>query len=62
MAEKDAQVVYVIDIFHMIETMMGHERISAFTVEEALKFVQDTAALLEGRMTAGQYSTSRLGI
>ncbi len=55
MAKKDGKVVYVLDIFHIMETMMGHERISSFTVEEALRFVQDTAALLQGEVTASQY-------
>jgi len=51
----DTKVIYVLDIFHIMETILGHERVSSFTVEEALKLVQDTAALLEGKVTAGQY-------
>jgi len=51
----DTKVIYVLDIFHIMETILGHERISNFTVEEALKLVQDTAALLEGNVTASQY-------
>jgi len=54
-ARKETRVVYVLDIFHIMETIIGHERISRFTVEEALKFVQDTTALLEGKLTANQY-------
>jgi len=52
---EEAKVIYVLDIFHLMETILGHERISSFTVEEALKLVQDTAALLEGKVTATQY-------
>ena len=55
MTNEEAKVIYVLDIFHLVETILGHERISSFTVEEALKLVQDTAALLEGKVTASQY-------
>jgi len=55
MEKGDAKVVYVLDVFHILETMMGHERISSFTVEQALKFMDDTAALLNGTMTPNQY-------
>ncbi len=55
MVKEDTKVFYVLDIFHILETMMGHERISNFTVEEALKFMNDTSALLNGEMTPTQY-------
>jgi len=55
MVKKDVKVIYVLDIFHIIETIIGHERVGGFTVEEALKFMQDTGALLEGKVTASEY-------
>jgi len=55
MLKKDTKVIYVLDMFHILETMMGHERIGNFTVEEALKFMEDTAALLNGKLTPSQY-------
>jgi len=42
-------------MFHLFETMLGHDRIESFTVEEALKFKDDTVALLKGKLTPSQY-------
>ena len=55
MVDKETKVVYVLDMFHLFETMIGHERISSFTVEEALKFKADTEDLLNGKITSSQY-------
>jgi len=56
--KEDTKVIHVLDMFHVLETMMGHERIGSFTVEEALKFMEDTAALVNGKITPKQYKNN----
>jgi hypothetical protein len=55
MAKETVEVTYVLDMFHLFETMLGHERIENLTVEEALKFKDDTMALLKGKMAPSQF-------
>ena len=52
---EEVKTVFVLDMLHVIETMMGNERIRNFTVEEALKLVKDTKCLVEGKMDPSEY-------
>jgi len=54
MSDK-VKVQLVLDMFHLLETMIGNERIQEMTLEEALKLKDDTICLLEGRMTPSEY-------
>lgn len=49
------EVQLVLDMFHVIETMIGKERIQEMTLEEALKLKDDTVSLLEGLMSPLEY-------
>lgn len=49
------KVQLVLDMFHLIETMIGEERIQEMTLEEALKLKDDTTSLLEGLMSPLEY-------
>lgn len=49
------KVQLVLDMFHVIETMIGKERIQEMTLEEALKLKDDTVSLLEGLMSPLEY-------
>jgi hypothetical protein len=42
------KIQLVLDMFHLLETMIGKERIREMTLEEALKLKDDTISLLEG--------------
>jgi hypothetical protein len=42
-------------MFHLLETMIGNDRIREMTLEEALKLKDDTISLLEGRMSPTEY-------
>jgi hypothetical protein len=52
---EEVKTVFVLDMFHIVETMIGHERLSNLTVEEALRLVRDTKCLVEGKMGPSEY-------
>ena len=52
---EEVKTVFVLDMFHIVETMIGHERLSNLTVEEALELVMDTKKLVEGKMEPNEY-------
>ena len=49
------KVQLVLDMFHLLETMIGNERIREMTLEEALKLKDNTISLLEGHMSPIEY-------
>ena len=55
MKEKESKVVYVLDLFHLIEKKMGDERIQNMSVGEILELRDDTVSLIEGDMSTTDF-------
>ena len=55
MKEKEDKVVYVLDLFHLIEKKMGDERIQGMSLTEILELRDDTVSLIEGNISVSEF-------
>ena len=55
MKEKEDKVVYVLDLFHLIEKKMGDERIQGMSLTEILELRDNAVSLIEGNISVSEF-------
>lgn len=57
MGKKEGKVVYVLDLFHLLETKFGHDRVENMSLEKIMELKDDTALLIKGKISPKDFET-----